>query len=672
MVQAPKERETVTEQGVNGAGVGKDRARFDAERAQLLAAADAYYNSDQLLMDDATFDQLVRAVAAAEAQHPEWVTASVTAVGAGVASGGSVTHEPAMLSLDNVFDAEQLGEFCRRADPAGTLLWRVEAKLDGLAASAVYRKGQLVQLATRGDGTSGEDITDHGAALEGLPTQLLEAVDLVVRGEVLMTDAQFTDANDIRVAAGDAVLANPRNGAAGAMRARHGRYQLPVTFAAYSCPTLEHLDQGAQLARLAQLGILTAASLCDTGDAVPADRLVTVIHKLHGRRAVLGFPIDGAVIKVESKAARAALGETFRAPRWAIAYKFPPDSRLTRLTGIEVTVGRTGVLTPVATLEPVSVGGATIASATCSNPSEVLRKDLRVGDMVWVRRAGDVIPEIVSVQLSQRPAGAVAWSAPTVCPRCSGAIEQGSRRWRCPNRACGAREAIEYFASRDAMDIDGLGPGAVGALVDAGLVSDPADLYQLTLERVAQLERFGPVRAQNLVDQIASSRNQPPHRVICALGLRSTGRVISRRLARTFTSLSQLAAATADDLAAVDGIGQVKAEIIFEELRDLSGLITRLQAAGVGRTTAAGTAGPAGPLAGKTVVVTGTVPGYSRTQAAELVEQLGGQATSSVSKNTDLLVVGAGAGASKTTKAQQLGVETMTAEQLLGMVSAAT
>jgi DNA ligase (NAD+) len=326
-------------------------------------------------------------------------------------------------------------------------------------------------------------------------------------------------------------------------------------------------------------------------------------------------------------------------------------------------------MTPVATLEPVAVGGATVTSATCSNPSEVVRKDLRVGDLVWVRRAGDVIPEIVSVQLSQRPDGLAAWQPPTTCPRCDGPIEQGSRRWRCPNRSCGVREAIGYFASRDAMDIDGLGPGAVAALVDAGLVADPADLYQLDVTQVASLDRFGPVRAQNLVAAIAVSRDQPLNRVICALGLRSTGRVISRRLARAFGSLDALAAADADALAAVDGVGAVKAAVIVDELADLSELIGRLQQLGLGAQETGGAVAPAGPLAGKKVVVTGTVPGHSRTEAAELVERLGGQAVSAVSKNTDLLVVGAGAGAAKTAKAAQLGVATITAEELVNLAS---
>ena len=651
-------------------GVYDDRAAFDAARDRLRRAAAAYYDSDRLEMDDATYDALARRLAATEAANPDWVERSVTEVAAGAATSGSVTHEPAMLSLDNVFDSAELDAFCQRGARHAT--WVVEPKLDGLAASATYQAGRLVLLATRGDGRSGEDITAHHADLCGLPAQLGEPADLVVRGELYMSDEQFARANEIRAEHGDAALANPRNGAAGAMRSRHGRYRLPVSFAAYGCPTLDHLDQDQLLARLAMLGIATSAALGGTS-AIPAGQVSGAVEDLNRRRSTLGFPVDGAVIKLASAQERARLGDTFRAPRWAVAYKFPPDSRLTRLTGIEVTVGRTGVLTPVATLEPVSVGGATITSATCSNPSEVVRKDLRVGDMVWVRRAGDVIPEIVSVQLAERPADAAAWQPPAACPRCGGKIERGSRRWRCPNRSCGALEAIEYFASRDAMDIDGLGPAAVATLVAAGLVSDPADLYHLRADEVAALDGFGQTRAENLIAAIAASASQPLNRVVCALGLRSTGRVISRRLARAFPTLEALADADADALAAVEGIGAVKAQIIAQELADLSELVERLTSVGLGGQAdpAPATGGDvkAGPLAGKKVVVTGTVPGYSRTEASELVERLGGQAVSSVSRNTDLLVVGAGAGGSKLARAAELGVATVTAEELLVMTT---
>lgn len=646
--------------------VGRDE--YLKLRRQLDLAADTYYNSDRLMMDDADYDRLARQVIAVEDTHPDWVEdGRADEVAAGTADGGTIPHAQPLLSLDNVFDGSELAEFLTRAPEA---TWVVEAKLDGLAAAATYRRGRLVTFATRGDGITGEDLTGHHADLVGLPDTLNEPVDLTVRGELYMGDTQFTRANSLREDAGDPLLANPRNGVAGAMRARHGRYRLPASFAAYAWPSHDELTHQEAVATLTRLGVACAATLTGA-ETVEAAQVAGEIDRIQQQRAQLGFPVDGAVVKASDQAVRRTLGETSRAPRWATAYKFPADTALTRLTGISITVGRTGVLTPVATFAPVNVGGATIKNATCSNPSEVIRKDLRVGDAIWIRRAGDVIPEIVAVNLDKRPDGTTAWQPPSSCPRCAGTIDRSSRRWRCTNRICGGSEAIEYFASRDAMDIDGLGPGVVNILVDADLVHTPADLYVLTVEQLTSLDRFGDRKARQLVTAIDRSRTAPLHRVICALGARGTGRTISRRLGRTFASLTSLQQASAESLAAVEGIGTVKAALIRQELDDLAPLIYALVGHGIDpdRDTGPDDEG-LGPLAGKKVVVTGRIPGLTRQQATEAVERLGGAAAASVSRGVDLVVIGDGAG-SKAQTAADLSIAVMPAEEFAKLAAAA-
>lgn len=632
--------------------------------SRLREAADAYYNTDTLVMDDAEYDRLARTVVAIEKLHPEWVEGpAAESVAAGVGASGTVRHDPPLLSLDNVFDSPELAEFCKRAPDA---VWVVEAKLDGLAAAASYRDGKLVSLATRGDGINGEDLMGHFADILGLPATLDDAADLDVRGEIYMDDAQFETANAIRQQHGDRLLANPRNGAAGAMRARHGRYRLPVRFAAYAWPSHDHLDHADAVDLLEKLGIACAASLTGA-TAGPVDTVEGEVLRILAGRAEHGFPVDGAVVKAADRSVREALGVTGRAPRWAVAYKFPADTVLTTLRDITVTVGRTGVLTPVATVDPVEVGGATVQHATCSNPSEVVRKDLRVGDRVWIRRAGDVIPEIVAVNLAERPAGTQSWQPPSVCPRCSGDLDMSSRRWRCGRRSCGAAEAVEYFASRDCMDIDGLGPGAVRALVGAGLVEDAADLYRLTVGQLAGLDGFGERKAEMLVGAIENSRGAALDRVICALGLRGTGRTISRRLARQFGSLTRLSAAGVEQLGQVEGVGTVKAALLRGELDEAAELIGRLISEGIDpRLSEEPAAGGGGPLSGMRVVVTGRIDGMTRRAAQARIEQLGGQVASGVTAEVDLVVVGEGAG-SKAAAAARLDIRTMTAAEFAAL-----
>lgn len=648
-------------------------------------AAGSYYTDGAVVMDDATYDALVARIAATVTAQPDWDadTSVLTAVAAGAytTAGTPVTHDAAMLSLDNVFAADELTTWWQRlaalvGEGAGVC---VEPKLDGVAVSLRYHNGTLAVVATRGDGVVGEDVTGVARRAAGV----LETVKLTaatsralgvtegrfeVRGEMVMTDADFDAANELRTAEGKPAFVNPRNAAAGTLRRADS--VAPLTFAAYD--VVGAGDHHDAMDALERLGFITARSLTGATGALLTDAagVQAAIDALANRRAGLGVGIDGAVVKVALATLRARAGDNGRAPRWAIAYKYPADLRLTKLVDIEISVGRTGVLTPVAVLEPVFVGGATVSAASLANPSEVVRKDLRIGDMVWVRRAGDVIPEVTGVHLDARDPASVAWTPPSACPRCGAGVDTSSRRWRCAAATCGLAEQLAYLASRKALDIDGFGPELAERIVDAGLVADVADVFTLTVDQLTGLERVGDTSATSLIERIAEARTRPLDRVICALGIEGTGSRLSRRLAGAFGSLDALVGADADALSQVEGIGTVKAAGIAEQLADLGGVIAKLQAAGV--TSVADTAGAdataAGPWVGKTVVVTGKVPGMTRDEATTAVEALGGVAGSSVTGRTSLVVVGDGAGGAKLAKIDALGVPTLTATEFLALV----
>lgn len=668
---------------------------YRAAIADIRSAAAAYYNGTNLAMDDATYDALAARVAATEAAHPGWAQpdSPTATVAAGVARGGDVEHSVPMLSLDNVFDPAELRAW---ADRLGKTLNRrvggytVEPKIDGMAIAARYIDGHLMQVATRGDGLTGEDVTLQARRVAGLPAQLTEPVTVEIRGEVFMTDDDFARANELRIAHGGQAFANPRNAAAGTLRAQDRAYEAPLSFfayAVYGLPGGGGLRHSDAMAAVARLGVTTTAqSAAGLRRCATAEEVVAVVGLLGGARAGLGFAVDGAVIKADLAADRAEAGSSSRAPRWAIAYKFPADTRTTRLANIEVQVGRTGVITPVAVLDPVQVGGVVVISATLHNFDDLVRRDVRIGDTVFVRRAGEVIPEITGAKLDERPAEAQPFTPPAVCPRCGGDIDRSQKRWRCTKgRACGAAESLRYYAARDSMDIEGLGDKIVAGLVAGGLVTDPADLYDLDVATLSGLERLGRASAGKLVDNIAASRTQPLARVLTGLGVRMTGRSMSRRLARHFGTMQALCAATVEQLQEVDGVGPERATVIAAELAELAPVIAKLVERGVNMTEPSATAagkdtetsaeavrpplrGPDGPL---TVVVTGSVPGLTRTEGNEAVETLGGKSSSSVSQRTDLVVIGAGAG-SKAQKAEALKLRTMTAETFAQLLSAYT
>jgi len=550
-----------------------------------------------------------------------------------------------------------------------------------MAAAARYHDGQLTAVVTRGDGTVGEDVTAQAQTIAGLPARLPTPVTLEVRGEVYLTDVDLVEGNRRREAHGDTPFVNARNGVAGLLRGRDRSYALPASFAAYDAVALGGVwrpsaSHTALLAELAAWGLQPVTGLAEAAGPCDPAAAVDQVAAIEAAREQLGFGIDGAVVRVDDRDVCERLGASSSAPRWATAYKFPAVERLTTLTGIVVQVGRTGVLTPVAQLEPVEVAGVTVTHATCSNPLEVARKDLRVGDQVWVRRAGDVIPEIVGVHLPSRTDGLAVWPLPDCCPQCGGDLDTSERRWRCPSRACGTAEAIRHLASRKALDIDGLGPHRVATLIDAGLAADVADLFDLTAGQLVDLDRFGPASASALVAAIEQAKGQPLSRLLAGLNLRTVGARLGRRLAAVWPTLAELRDASAAELAEVEGIGAVRAATIVAELVEAGPVLDKLEArqvALVERSTTGGAdgtsevavsdggAGPVGPLAGCTVVVTGRLPSLSRDEAAARVEQLGGKVSSSVSSKTSLLVAGEKAG-TKLDKAAAAGVPVLDGE----------
>ncbi|WP_371777924.1 NAD-dependent DNA ligase LigA [Streptomyces sp. NBC_01438] len=702
----------------NSAVVLADTAAYAVAVEEASQAAAAYYATGESTLDDDAYDRLARGIAAYEQAHPQEVLAdSPTGKVAGGAAVGDVPHTVPMLSLDNVFSAEQFVTWTaslERRIGRPVTAWSVEPKLDGLAVAARYREGRLVQLVTRGDGTAGEDVSHAIGTVAGLPEQLGEPVTIEMRGEILMTAEQFEQANAIRTEHGGAPFANARNGAAGTLRAKDRPYTVEMTFFTYGAlplpesgeltGTLAELPHSEVLGYAARLGVHTAA------DTDVAPRTVTTVEDVQLRveeiaslRASLPFGIDGIVIKADLAADQRDAGSGTRAPRWAIAYKLPAVEKVTRLLGVEWNVGRTGIIAPRAVLEPVEIDGSTVSYATLHNPADITRRDLRLGDHVMVYKAGDIIPRIEAPVAHLRTGEEQPIEFPEACPQCGSEIDASEQRWRCVRgRNCRLVASISYAAGRDQLDIEGLGATRVVQLVDAGLVADFADLFALEREQLLGLERMGDTSTDNLLAAIDAARTQPLSRVFCALGVRGTGRSMSRRIARYFADMDRIRSADAETLQLVDGIGKEKAGGVVAELVELAPLIEKLVAAGVNMTEPGATPPPepgqesdadgegaggegaggegaegadAGgrPLDGMTVVVTGSMTGalekLSRNEMNELIERAGGKASSSVSKRTTLLVAGEKAG-SKRTKAEDLGIRIAAPEEFAELIGA--
>lgn len=656
------------------------RARLPQLRAELSRYNEAYYQQDAPLTDDHSYDLLMRELRDLEEAYPHLATADSPSRRVGGRADrrfAPLRHPAPLLSLDNAFDAADIAAFLSRLQRAGlsrpALL--VEPKLDGLTLAITYRHGDFVAAATRGDGLVGENVSANVKAIAGLPRRLSRALpQLTVRGEVFIPKAAFAALNAEREENGEPLFANPRNAAAGSLR------QLDAAVSAsrglrlfcYDLVSAEGVEVSSQqelLELLAELGLPVNPErrLCHNVAEINA-----YLAEMTERRHHLPYDIDGMVMKLNAIPPRLELGATDKFPRWAMAYKFPPEQAETVVEEIIVGVGRTGALTPIACLRPVALAGSTISRATLHNEDNIRDKDIRVNDHVLIQKAGDVIPEVVRVLTDKRDGSERVFVMPDTCPQCGQPAVRpaGEAAWRCLNPQCPARlfEQLVHFGGKKAMDIDGLGPAVVRQLLDAGLVQDVSDLYRLTTEQLAPLERFGEKSAANLVAAIARSKENPLSRLLFALGVRHVGERAGKVLAARFADIDQLMAADLDRLTAIDEIGGVIAASLVDYFAQPTNvaLIERLREAGLNLTGAAAEA--VGPLLGKTVVITGTLPGLDREEAKARLEQAGAKVGSSVSKKTSYLLAGDNPG-SKLDKARALGVTVVSWPEMLTLLA---
>jgi len=680
--------------------------RIEALRRLIRHHEERYYVANQPEIDDAAFDALMRELADLEAAHPRLVTpdSPTQRVSGRVAEGfASVAHAEPMLSLDNAYSEDELRAFDDRVrrglDAAGTpveaVAYVAELKIDGLSVALTYEDGLLVRGATRGNGVEGEDVTANVRTIRAIPLRLATTVAgaVEVRGEAYLSRDAFEQINRERAEADEPLFANPRNAAAGALRnldpavvARRGLrafvYELAGPVSTGPDGPRSHQET---LARLSAWGLPVEPHWqCCAG----VDAVIAFCEQWREQRREIGFDTDGVVIKVDALTERRALGATSKFPRWAIAFKFPAEQRTTRLLRIDVNVGRTGAVTPFAVLDPVLVAGSTVSLATLHNADDIARKDIREGDGVIVENAGDVIPRVVGPVLDRRPADSAPWTMPASCPRCGSRLHREDEVVvRCENVSCPAKlqRGLEHFASRGAMNIEGLGEALVAQLIEHDLVADYADIYHLTAEQLAGLvsvsqrsdgraieRRFGEKNAAKVVGEIDRSRGNELWRVIYGLGIRHIGERSARVLATAFGSIEALASASREALEATEEIGPVLAESVrtwFDEPRN-GQLVDRLRKAGVRleaseaeRAAAAG----ARPLAGRTYVITGTLASMSREEATEALERLGAKVAGSVSKKTTAVVVGESPG-SKAEKARTLDIPTLDEAGLRALV----
>ena len=647
--------------------------RYAFLQGELARLEHAYYVLDNPLLPDSEYDRLYREMLEIEAAHPEWVSPqslSQRVGGVALKEFDTVVHVVPMLSLNNAFEDAELIAFdrrCREGLHVDHVTFAGELKFDGLAISLRYEDGVLVRAATRGDGASGEDVTANIKTIRAIPLQLLGKnipKVLEVRGEVFMYLKDFEKMNQHAAALGEKEFANPRNAAAGSLRQLDSKItaKRPLSFFAYGLGALEPQSwlpstHEQLLNAYVQLGL----PVCPERRLLHSvAEILDFYNEIGAKRDSLPYDIDGVVYKVNSFAEQAKLGFVSRAPRFALAHKYPAQEALTTVLGIDVQVGRTGAITPVARLAPVEVGGVTVTNATLHNEDEVKRKDVRIGDTVSVRRAGDVIPEVVSVVKERRPVDAQQFVMPTRCPVCDSHIERLSDEAvaRCSGGLfCAAqrKQALIHFAHRRAMDIEGLGEKIVDQLVDLNLVRTPADLYRLGFTALANLERMGDKSADNLIQAINQSRNTTLARFIFALGIRHVGETTAKDLANHYRSMHSLMDASLEDLLTVKDVGPVVADSITSFMQEAHNreVIEQLLASGMQLSVEEKIISAA--VAGKTFVLTGTFPTMTRDEAKDLLEKAGAKVAGSVSKKTDFVVAGSDAG-SKLTKAEELGV----------------
>ncbi len=650
-------------------------ARVQALRAEIAHHDYRYYTLDSPEISDASYDRLMRELAQLEDQYPELITPdspTQRVSGGPSAKFDKVVHRLPMLSLSNVFSEEALREFDERVRKhlgLEAVTYICEPKLDGLAIELIYQDGTFVKGATRGDGTTGEDVTPNLRTLKNLPLRLRATSRppppyLEARGEVFIRKADFVRLNQRREEAGEPTFVNPRNSAAGSLRQLDPKITAsrPLTAFVYEVGIVEgetFTSHPQKLQRLEELGLPVNPW---KAEATGADQVMEVYGKLLSQRHALPYEVDGLVVKVADEDLRKRLGQVSRSPRWAVAFKFPPEEVETQIINIGVQVGRTGALTPVAFLKPTYVGGVTVSRATLHNEDELERKDVRIGDWVFLRRAGDVIPEIVSVITSKRDGSERLFVFPTHCPACGAEVvrEEGAAVRRCTGASCPAQLVgnLRHFASRLAMDIDGLGDKLCEQLIATGRVKSYADLYRLDLPQLLELERMGEKSAQNLLQALERSKHTTLRRFLYALGIRHVGEATARQLAEHFRDVHALVRATEDDLTRVKDVGAEMAKEIaafFRQEQNQKVIDELLQ---LGVTPAPPEERKTGAFTGKTVVITGTLTEMTREKAKEEIERRGGKVSESVSRKTDYLVAGAEAG-SKLKKANELGVRVL-------------
>lgn len=653
------------------------RTEMKQLRDTLNENARLYYTLDASTMSDYEYDRLYRRLQEMEKQHPEEITpdSPTQRVGDAVLNDfAAVAHPVPLESLEDVFDSNEVKDFLAKVlDTLPQAEYSVEPKVDGLSVALEYRDGVFFQGATRGDGRVGEDVTGNLRTIRSIPMVLPEKLPrLIVRGEVYMARSVFEEINEQLELEGKPLMANPRNAAAGSLRQKDPRIcaRRRLDIAVFNLQLAEgrHFTTHAEtIDYLAAQGfpVIPHATLSD------ADEILRQIEKLGDTRMEFPFDIDGAVVKLNNLSDREILGSTAKCPKWAVAYKYPPEKKESRVMDIVVQVGRTGVLTPKAVLEPVRLAGTTVTNATLHNQDYITEKDIRIGDTVVVQKAGEIIPEIVSVVREKRPEGTTAYHLPETCPVCGAPVERDpdGAAIRCTGAECPAQllRNLIHFASRDAMDIDGVGPAVMRQLIESGLVSNPADLYDLRAEQLSDLERMGAKSAQNAVDAIAKSKENDLWRLIFALGIRQVGAKAAKILAAHFGSMEALRRAAAEELTQIDDVGAVTADYIIRWMSSDQAvdLLERLKAAGVNMESRQKLVDRR--FAGMTFVLTGALSHFTREEAGEMIEQRGGKASASVSKKTTYVVAGENAG-SKLKKAQVLNIPVLSEEEFLALL----
>jgi DNA ligase (NAD+) len=666
------------------------RKKVDALRKKIRYHNHRYHALDDPEIPDVEYDRLMRELQILEQENPKLITPSSPTQRVGeipISAFGTVQHQMPMLSLGNAFSEDELQSFHRRVvdrlelEDARIVQYAAEPKLDGAAVSLLFEDGQLVRGATRGDGTTGEDISHNVRTIQAIPLQLVGSgypKRLEVRGEVFMPKAGFEAYNEKARAAGEKTFVNPRNAAAGSLRQLDPKLTAarPLDMYAYSVGVVEGdklPDRHSEvISQLQEWGL----KVCPERRVVAGiDGCLEYYEDIGKRRDDLAYEIDGVVYKVDDLKLQAELGFVSRAPRWAIAHKFPAQEELTKVEGVEFQVGRTGALTPVARLKPVFVGGVTVSNATLHNIDELHRKDVRVGDTVIIRRAGDVIPEVASVVASRRPKNTRRVQLPKACPVCNSRVEreEGEAVARCTGGLfCAAQraEALKHFVSRRALDIEGLGSKIIEQLVESDRVKNPADLFQLSKAELSEMDRMGDKSADNLLRSIGASKSTTLSRFLYALGIREVGEATAEGLASHYGRLKKIVAATEEELQKVPDVGPIVASRIrafFQEDHNLE-VITRLRDSGVVWAESDPVVSPDdGPLAGKTFVITGTLAGMTRDEAKELIQRAGGKVTGTVSGKTNYLIAGEKAG-SKLAKAQKLEISILDAAGLQALI----